>query len=79
MSEEELRQRREKIQAMREHILNLIPHASRESANKSLDELSTVVAMTATDIAIKATSDTFVTKIKEAAEEGKVIASGKQS
>ena len=79
MNEEELKERRVQVQAAREHIINLVSPAHREEAAKSVDKLSSLVAMTATDIAIKTTSDTFVKRIKEAAKEGEVIANGKQS
>ena len=79
MNEEELKERRVQVQKVREHIINLVSHANREDATKSIDDLSTLIAMTATDIAIKTTSDTFVKRIKEAAKEGEVIANGKQS
>ena len=79
MTEEELKERRVQIQAAREHILGYVTHANREEVAKSIDNLSTLVAMTATDIAIKATSDSFIAKIKEAAEQGSAIAEGKPS
>ena len=79
MNEEELKERRVQVQAAREHIINLVSPAHREEAAKSVDKLSSLVAMTATDIAIKATTDAFVSKIKEAAEEGSAQVESKQS
>ena len=71
---EDLQARAKQVQEMKIDIISMIPPAGREEALKRLDKLLTTTAMVATDIAIKATTDQFVAKIKEAAEEGKAQA-----
>ena len=71
---EDLQERAKQVQEMKIDIISMIPPAGREEALKRLDKLLTTTAMVATDIAIKATTDQFVAKIKEAAEEGKAQA-----
>ena len=66
----EMEAKRNQVNAMRESILTLVSPANREDASKKIEELSNAIAMTATDIAIKATTDQFVIKIKEAAQAG---------
>ena len=74
---EDLQARAKQVQEMKIDIISMIPPAGREEALKRLDKLLTTTAMIATDIAIKATTDQFVAKIKEAAEEGKAQAEAK--
>ncbi len=74
---EDLQARAKQVQEMKIDIISMIPPAGREEALKRLDKLLTTTAMVATDIAIKATTDQFVAKIKEAAEEGKAQAEAK--
>jgi len=71
MEEINLEERRAQVLALREKIMTLIPPASRVDGMKVIEQLSQVVAMTATDIAIKAVTEQFVSKIKKAAEVGK--------
>ncbi len=74
MEEINLEERRAQVLALREKIMTLIPPANRADGMKAIEQLSQVVAMTATDIAIKAATEQFVAKIKEAAEAGKAQA-----
>jgi len=71
MTEINLEDARAKVLELREKIMTLIPPANRADGMKAIEQLSNVIAMTATDIAIKATTEQFVSKIKDAAEAGK--------
>ena len=65
-----MEEKKEKIQRLSESILNYAPHSKREDLANLLSESHNLIAEIATDIAIKATTDQFILKIKEAATEG---------
>jgi len=65
-----------RIETLRHNILQLVKEEDKDMAKDTLDKISTIIAMVATDIAIAATTEQWVKHVKQAAEEIKETAEG---
>ncbi len=73
---EEKKEKKAKINVLRGNIIEYVTTPNRKGVSKMLDELANTIAEISTDIAIKATTDQFVARIKAAATEGAAQAKG---